>query len=455
MLRPGHIIALCVIALLGLGVVMINSAGMEIVPRRAKPAPNAAAATTPAGPATSTPANAPATAQVVSSGSPAQTTPQAPSTAFAPTPITLATIATSQPAKFMVIALAAMAFASWLPIRRIADRCFPEGRSAGWAGIVPLLLTVGTLLSVMALVYVQGVGKQVRGSERWLRLQLPGLGELSLQPSEFAKWAMLAALAWYCVRRAAVMPRFWAGLAPGLAAVVVVAGFIAKEDLGTGTLIATVSCLLLVAGGARLWQFAMFVPLGVAGFWALVKAEPYRMARIAAFLHPYDDPRDTGYHTIQSIGAVAGGEGWGRGLGMGVQKFGYLPEDTNDFLFAIICEELGVAGAALTITLFLVLLWTLLGVIRREHNPVLKLFSLGVTATIGLQAFINIAVVTAMVPTKGIPLPLVSAGGTGWTLTAFSLGLVVAIARTQTARLDSPLDPRPNSSARPARIAAA
>jgi cell division protein FtsW len=148
-----------------------------------------------------------------------------------------------------------------------------------------------------------------------------------------------------------------------------------------------------------------------------------------AFVDPYADPQGIGYHTIQSLVAVAGGEGFGRGLGHGLQKFGYLPEDRTDFLFAIICEELGIAGAALVITLFLTLLFASLAVASRERSPLLRLFTLGVIATVCLQAIINLAVVTGLAPTKGIALPLLSSGGTGWILTAFSLGLLIAIDR--------------------------
>jgi cell division protein FtsW len=155
----------------------------------------------------------------------------------------------------------------------------------------------------------------------------------------------------------------------------------------------------------------------------------YRVKRIMAFVDPYADPQGIGYHTIQSLVAVAGGEGFGRGLGHGLQKFGYLPEDRTDFLFAIICEELGIAGAALVITLFLTLLFASLAVAARERSPLLRLFTLGVIATVCLQAIINLAVVTGLAPTKGIALPLLSSGGTGWILTAFSLGLLIAIDR--------------------------
>ena len=125
--------------------------------------------------------------------------------------------------------------------------------------------------------------------------------------------------------------------------------------------------------------------------------------------------------------AIAQGGLFGGGLGNGIQKFGYLPEDTTDFIFAIICEELGIMGAALIVVLYLVLLWIGLSIVKDCKDTFSRLVGLGVLLTVGLQALINIAVVTVVVPTKGIALPLISAGGTGWIMTAFAIGLVAAL----------------------------
>nr|HRJ50661.1 FtsW/RodA/SpoVE family cell cycle protein [Phycisphaerales bacterium] len=150
-----------------------------------------------------------------------------------------------------------------------------------------------------------------------------------------------------------------------------------------------------------------------------------------SFVDPYGDPEGSGYHMIQSMLAVMGGEGPGRGLGHGLQKFGYLPEDRTDFLFAVICEELGIAGAAVVIFLFVGMVWAGVSIARREREVFLRLSALGLVSTIALQALMNLAVVTGLGPTKGIALPLVSSGGTGWILTAFSMGILAAIDRTQ------------------------
>jgi len=420
MLRAGHIIALCVIALLTVGVVMVNSAGMT-VPPAFQPT------------AQTTVQSAALTAR--QSGEAASHGSLSPSDG-----VTARSIILSRSTVYMAMAIAAMGVGAFLPIRRLAaafgrpDVRAADGSRGTFAGLMPLLVGVVGLIGVMALVYTPLVGKEVNGSHRWLRLPIPGLGDaLSMQPSEIAKWGMVGVMAWYCATRALVMPRFFRGLLPGLIAVAAVAGCVIIEDLGTGILILTSACLILLASGARVLQFLMFVPVGLAGLVAAVLHSPYRIDRITAFLDPYSDPKKTGYHMIQSMLAVAGGEGAGRGLGHGQQKFGYLPEDQTDFLFAIVCEELGIAGAAVVIALFAALIWCGYSIIRRESEPVLKLLALGIMSTVGLQAIINLVVVTGLGPTKGIALPLVSSGGTGWILTAFSLGLVIAIDRSRPA----------------------
>jgi cell division protein FtsW len=171
------------------------------------------------------------------------------------------------------------------------------------------------------------------------------------------------------------------------------------------------------------------LPLAALAFAGAVVANPYRLTRLETFLNPYKDPEGSGYHMIQSMLAVHNGELTGRGLGHGMQKFGYLPEDQTDFLFAIICEETGLAGAALVALLYAGILWAGLSIIRKQPAPFLKLIAVGVLATLGLQALINLAVVTGLGPTKGIALPLLSAGGTGWILTSACLGTLIAIDR--------------------------
>ena len=322
-------------------------------------------------------------------------------------------------AGYAVLAIGALAIGTQLSVRRL--RCRRD-----WTNPLPWLMVLSLGLCTLAL--APGMGRSVNGASRWLFLGPRSWG-LSFQPSELAKWVMVAGIASWCARRGGVMHRFWHGLAPALALIAGVCGLIVIEDLGTAVLIAVVGGCLLAAGGARWWQLCLLAPLAIAAAIAAMIHSPYRLKRLAMFLDPWVDPLGSGYHPIQSMLTIAQGGLIGRGLGNGIQKFGYLPEDTTDFIFAIVCEELGLAGAGLVIGLFAVLIWTGWAILRDCRDPFGRLFTLGVLLTIGIQTVINLAVVTVLAPTKGIALPLVSKGGTGWVLTAFFLGLVCGLDR--------------------------
>lgn len=433
MLRPGQVVVLCVLALLTLGVVMVNSAVMTVSPVEV----------TPFGPVE--PDDAAGFWAILRS------------------------ILLSRWTAYAGLALVAMGAVSLLPIERLADAVTaalpgPSGAPCGHGGersgvggsdlVAPppgearpgtaaapasiridrtlrvLAIGTGVLLAVLSIAYWPGLGREVNGARRWFFVPVPGVGSVSVQPSEIVKWGLVLLMAWYAASRGpTLMRRFWVGFAPGLLAAGAVAAVVAREDLGTGVLLGLAACAIVAAAGARLTHFVLLAPAAIAGFVAMVIVSPYRVRRLATFLDPYQDPLGDGYHMIQSMAAVAGGEGVGRGLGHGLQKFGYLVEDHTDFLFAVICEELGIAGAAVVAGLFVLLLWSGAAIVVREPRPVLKLAGLGVLATVALQAIINLAVVTGLAPTKGIALPLVSAGGTGWVLTAASLGLLVGMDR--------------------------
>ena len=155
-------------------------------------------------------------------------------------------------------------------------------------------------------------------------------------------------------------------------------------------------------------------------------------------MDPYADPRGIGYHILQSMSAISGGGLTGRGLGHSVQKHGYLPEDTTDFIFAVLSEELGILGVVLIVGLYVLLLLLGLNIIKRAGSIFEKTLALGITLTIGLQTLMNITVVVGLAPTKGIALPLLSSGGTGWLLTAAGIGLLWAIDRQSTATVSVP-----------------
>lgn len=371
MLRPAHFITLATLALLCIGLVMVESAGMSV----------------------------------------------------AAEPVTFKSILLSRTALFAALALAAMTAARHVPIRELASSI----TRSKW--IAPTILIIASIAA--ALVYIEPFAEPRKGAHRWIAI--PGI-PLTIQPSELLKWTLPLFIAWWGARHLTTMHRVRKGLALPLAIALAVAAFIAIEDLGTAALIFAVAAITLIAAGAKLLHFAALAPIPLAGFALAVWAEPYRLTRLTTFMDPYKDPQGDGFHMIQSLVAIANGQGPGRGLGFGLQKFGYLPEDRTDFLFAIICEELGIVGALLTLTLYAILLLAAATIAKRETHTALKLYALAVLATIGLQAAINLLVVTGLAPTKGIALPMLSSGGTGWILTAFSLGILTAIDATQHTR---------------------
>ncbi len=363
MLRAAHVLQLTVVALLGLALVMVASAGMSVEGDLAP-------------------------------------------TAFLKSRHTI---------------YATLAIAALLLTGSIDARQFFFAR--GLRNPLPWLIVIAVGLLVATA--VPGVGVTINGARRWLPLW-PG-SRLTFQPSELAKWAVVLAIPAWCARRRGVVRSFRHGLTPPLLLLAMIFGLIVISDLGTAVLVGVVGVALLLAGGARFRHLLAIVPVAAAVIACMIARTPFRLARLTAFLDPWSDPAGTGYHPIQSMLAFAKGGLAGRGLGNGIQKFGYLPEDTTDFLFAIICEELGLGGAFLVIAMFLLLLGTGLRVLLDCHDVFGRLLALGILLTVGLQALINLAVVTVVMPTKGIALPLLSAGGTGWVLTAGAIGLLASL----------------------------
>lgn len=338
-------------------------------------------------------------------------------------PVTFVSILFSQTTIYAALAMVCLFLASRYPIEKNLTTC-RGGSALAW--LLPAIVIV------CLLVYVPVIGRGVNGARRWVSLSGFGV-PFGFQPSEIAKWGLPLALAWHLGRQRHRMDRFFVGALPAMLALGGVAGLIALEDLGTGVLIAVAGGVVLLAGGVRLKHILPAAPVAIVLLVVAVMMEPYRVRRVLSFLDPWGDPEGAGYHMLQSMSAVSGGEGFGRGLGFGLQKFGYLPEDQNDFLFAVVCEEMGVVGAGLVILLYLVILWAGIRIMREQKRLAVRLVCLGIVTTIGVQAIINTVVVTGLGPTKGIALPLMSSGGTGWILTAASLGLIVGIERRRVA----------------------
>ncbi|MFQ5591024.1 MAG: FtsW/RodA/SpoVE family cell cycle protein [Phycisphaerae bacterium] len=293
------------------------------------------------------------------------------------------------------------------------------------------------------------IGSPHRGSYRWLRLTPLGHG-IGFQPSEFAKLAVVGLLAALLADRN-VDPRRWRrGFLRAACVVGLCCALVGKEDFGTAVLLALVGTLCLFVGGARLRHLLAFTTLGLCLFAALLVAAPYRLGRLTAYRDIWSDPQGAGYQPIQSLTAIAEG-GWsGVGLGGGVQKYGYLPDSHSDFIFSIICEETGFLGGALVIGLYVTIVWLGLCTMWAARNSFERILAFGITATLSIQAALNVAVATVAAPTTGISLPLISAGGSGVVSFCLSLGILASVAdRGRCAPLAAaPSRNRPHSTAR-------
>jgi cell division protein FtsW len=238
-------------------------------------------------------------------------------------------------------------------------------------------------------------------------------------------------LSYRLTRPNASLDRFFKDLIPTLIPLVILSLLVVMQDFGTAALIMLCGLTMLLAGRVKIRHLLLLVvPVLAAAAWFIFHKE-YRIRRITAFLHPWDSPQGEGYHMIESVVCLSAGGGAGRGLGNGRQKLGYLAEDTSDFIFAVICEELGFFGALLTIALYLGILYVAWQVVRQKRDEFGRMLAFGIGSMIGLQAAINIAVATVSVPTKGLSLPLISAGGSGLIITCAALGLLYSTTRTE------------------------
>lgn len=298
--------------------------------------------------------------------------------------------------------------------------------TAGWfKSPLPYLLVLS--IALLILVLFPQFGTEVNQARRWLRIPA-GPITISFQPSELAKWVIIFFLAAFCDKYGDSLKLFWGGFVPLCLLIAVVAGLIITQDLGTAVFISLLSFLMLIIAGARWWHILTPLPFGIAAFSFMLIHSPGRLLRITAFLNPHDLADSANYQSSQSLIALGSGGLWGKGLGMGICKYGHLPEDTTDFVFAIIGEEFGFIGTLTIILLFVIFIWLGILVVVRCRDRFGQLLAAGIVLAIGIQAALNIGVVTVVLPTKGIPLPFVSAGGTSMLLSAVAVGVLLNIA---------------------------
>jgi cell division protein FtsW len=287
----------------------------------------------------------------------------------------------------------------------------------------PLLLA-GVLL--LFLVLVPGVGHVVNGSRRWIRL----LG-FNFQASELARVLTLIFIASYAVRREQELRNTALGLVKPVGLLVFMALLLlAEPDFGAATVLFLTGFGILFMAGARLRDVLAAAVLGVAAMALLVMLVPYRMARVTSFLDPWADPFNSGFQLTQSLIAIGRGEWFGVGLGESVQKLFYLPEAHTDFLFAVLAEELGLVGVAVTLALFIALVWRSFWIAQLAARANLKFQSYlaaGFGLWLGAQAMINIGVNMGVLPTKGLTLPLMSYGRSSMIVTLAWAGLLLRV----------------------------
>jgi cell division protein FtsW len=293
-----------------------------------------------------------------------------------------------------------------------------------WQNLGPLLLLLG--LALLAVVLIPGVGYEVNGSTRWVRV-----GIMNLQVSEPARLCFFMYLAGYLVRQNKSLRESFVGfLRPMLVLLLACVLLLKEPDFGAAIVLMTTALVMIFIAGARFRDFAVFFTLAAGGMAALAVTSTYRLKRLTGFLDPWSDPYDSGFQLTQSLIAIGRGEWFGVGLGDSVQKLFYLPEAHTDFVFAVFAEEFGLLGSLAIIGLFLALLWRVFQLGKRAASSE-RFFeaylAIGIGTWLGIQAFINIGVNMGLLPTKGLTLPLISYGRSSLIVTMVCIGILLRI----------------------------
>ena len=279
---------------------------------------------------------------------------------------------------------------------------------------------------LLILVLVPHIGRETAGARRWFKV-----GPLNFQPSEFAKIAVLIYIADLLARKEKTIKSFLHGYLPPILVLGFVLGLVLLEpDLGTAIAISVIGMLMLFVSGVRPLYILASLLASVPALYVLLFRVPYRRKRMMIFLNPWSDKRGAGFQIIQSFIALGSGGLFGVGLGQSRQKLFYLPASHTDFIFSIIGEELGLLGAAGVVILFIVFVWEGMKITFRAEGRFEKLLSMALVCLIALEAVINIGVTAGVLPTKGLPLPFISYGGTSLMFHLTAVGLLLNIAKS-------------------------
>ena len=293
-----------------------------------------------------------------------------------------------------------------------------------WTSYDRLLITLGFIL--LLLVFVPGIGFEVNGANRWIRVA--GFG---LQPSEIMKFLSILYVSCYSVRRIREIQSHWIGFfRPAIIIVSIISIILIQPDLGSSAVIfASVLGVLFVAG-VKIKQFFIVALLGLVAVTLMIVFVPWRWERIISFIDPWSDPWGSGYQLTLSLMSIGRGDWFGVGLGQGLMKMGYLPDAHTDFIFSVIVEEMGILGGFIIVALLFGLCFRIFYIGRESllrKNYFGFYFSYGVALLLGLHTFINVGVACGLLPTKGLTLPLISAGGTNLIIVCLMIGLILRV----------------------------
>ena len=280
-------------------------------------------------------------------------------------------------------------------------------------------------VSILLLIAVLLWGRDLNGGKRWLYI-----GPVSVQPSEVAKFGLMIFMCAFMSRHRGEMASVQKGMVPMLFAIVLIAGLIMLQpNMSMAVIVAFIGIVLLFLGGCDIRPLIVVGIIGIIAVVVLAFAQPYRIARMTSFRNPELDPQGTGYQLLQSFYAIGSGGWFGKGLGNSYQKLLYMTYGESDFIFAILCEELGFVGGTIIILLYAYIVFRGMQISMRCRNRFGSLLSAGISIVFGFQVFVNIAVVTGLMPTTGQALPFISAGGTQLLVFLAAMGVLLNISR--------------------------
>lgn len=295
-----------------------------------------------------------------------------------------------------------------------------------WGRFSGLLFIIG--IALLMVVLIPHIGVERNGAQRWINL-----GFTEFQPSEVVKLALIVFFAYRLSKDKDKLSSFWTGLVPYLMWIgLIVVLLLLQPHMSSAAVIVFLGIILLFVAGARIWHFMMLAFPTLALAVVAIMLSSYRLKRVTAFLDPWSDPKGDGWQIIQSLYAIGSGGLFGLGLGRSRQKFLYIPEPHNDFIFSILAEELGYIGVLVVLIAFLIFIWRGLKVAMNAQDSFGSLLAAGITSLVAIQALINILVVTSSMPVTGMPLPFFSYGGSSLLFLMISMGILLNISRSAT-----------------------